>query len=436
MNVLHITPSFYPAHVYGGPIQSVYHLCRQLARDGCAIRVLTTNANGHTAVLDVDTNRELEVVEGVHVRYCSRLRPESTSVALLRALHGYVNWSDIVHLTAVYNFPTIPTLVACQLLNKPIIWSPRGALQRWEGSTRLKSKALWERICRLIAPAGMVLHVTSAEEAQESLQKVPGFKAVVIPNAVEIPEDPRRYPGTGTLRLLFLGRLHPKKGIENLLEACKKLNLPLSTQSLHGSNANIRTTWSLVIAGAGDPVYVQTLQERVRKLGLSDQVTMVGEVIGKAKEEAFGHADMLVAPSYTENFGMVVAEALAHGLPVVAGKRMPWKEMVNIGCGMSVDNDPDTLAASIEKMSQLPLEAMGLKGRQWMERDYSWESAARKMIEVYKESVDSHGTRKWHTVSSASGKLQQADLSDQSKEPDREGVGSRLRAAAAPDENQ
>jgi glycosyltransferase involved in cell wall biosynthesis len=238
----------------------------------------------------------------------------------------------------------------------------------------------------------MVLHVTSAEEANESLERVRGFKAVIIPNAVEIPESPRHYPGTGTLRLLFLGRLHPKKGIENLLEACRKLALSQAVQSSGSGEASWRD-WSLVVAGTGDPVYTKTLEERIKKLGLDQRVTMVGEIVGKAKGELFGNADMLVAPSYSENFGMVIAEALAHGVPVVAGKGMPWQDVAKIGCGMWVDNDPDTLSTSIQRMSQLPLEAMGFKGRRWMERDYSWEFTARRMIELYKESIDSRGIK-------------------------------------------
>lgn len=372
MRVLHIVPSFYPAHVYGGPIQSVYHLCRHLARNGCEVKVLTTNANGRNAVLDVETSREIELTPGVQVRYCSRVLPHSISPDLLGALYGHLRWADVVHLTAVYNFPTIPALLASRLLCKPVIWSPRGALQRWQGSTRLRLKAAWERICRLAAPAGMVLHVTCREEAVESLEKMRGFEAVVIPNAVDIPDQPVRAPEDGTLRLLFLGRLHPKKGIENLLEACPRLRLSPPRE------------WSLVIAGAGEPAYTETLRQRIASLGLAGRVTMAGEVVGPTKYEALARASLMVAPSYTENFGMVVAEGLAHGLPVIAGKGMPWQKMEEVGCGLWVDNDPATLAASIERISRMDLPSMGSAGRRWMRREFSWDAIAKRMIEVYR----------------------------------------------------
>jgi glycosyltransferase involved in cell wall biosynthesis len=341
------------------------------------------------------------------------MRPESTSVALLRALCGYLRWADVVHLTAVYNFPTIPTLLACKILGKPVVWSPRGALQRWKGSTRLRAKAVWERICSLVAPTDTILHVTSEQEARESLEKFPGFKAAIIPNAVEIPSNPVRFPAAGALRLLFLGRLHPKKGIENLLEACHKLKLLPASGFPRDSKAEARGDWSLVIAGTGDPCYIQTLQQHIDRLGLREEVTMAGELVGKEKEEAFGRADLLIAPSYIENFGMVVAEGLAHGLPVIASKGMPWKEIEQMGCGLWVDNDPDTLASSIERISRMPLEAMGLKGRKWMEQEYSWGSAARKMRKLYEESLDcrSEGRQSTSTLLTSASSTQPAATS-------------------------
>src|SRR5947208_16349096 len=126
MNVLHVTPAFHPAFHYGGPAQSVYDLCRHLAAQGCAIRVLTTNGDGAGRRLDIDTNREIEVARGVSVRYCRRIGSDSMSPDIAAHLYSYVRWADTVHLNAVYSFPTIPALALCRLLAKPVVWSPRG----------------------------------------------------------------------------------------------------------------------------------------------------------------------------------------------------------------------------------------------------------------------------------------------------------------------
>lgn len=338
--------------------------------------MLTTNANDPSAVLDVDTSREVEVANGLRVRYCRRLVRHSVSPMLLRLLPSYVRWGDIVHLTAVYSFPTIPTLLACKILRKPIVWSPRGALQRWEGSTRLREKALWERVCQVVAPKPLVLHVTSEEEARESLERLPGVEVAVISNGIEILEKVTHIHGEGMLRLLYLGRLHPKKGIENLLAACAMLN------------NDSGFPWSLTIAGAGDPGYTRNIRARIKELALSGRVRMVGWVAGEAKQKLFHKADILVVPSFTENFGIVVAEALAHGVPVIASKGTPWSRMEDIGCGLWLGNDPASLKEGIERMSRMPLREMGLSGREWMKREFSWSRVAESMMALYEGIQD------------------------------------------------
>src|SRR5437016_1543954 len=240
MKILHITPSFYPALVYGGPTYSVYALCRSLVDLGCQVRVLTTDANGPDSVLAVDTSKDVEVSNGLRVRYCHRIADVSVSPALLRVLLLYISWAEVVHLTAVYSFPTIPTLVASKLLGKPLVWSPRGMLQRWDGMKRRHLKAAWERACRTAAPKRLVLHVTSEQERRESESRLPRVQTVIIPNGVEIPSAVAHRNAGNDLRLAYLGRLDPKKGIENLIEAYDLVRDRLGNPA------------SLVIAGDGD----------------------------------------------------------------------------------------------------------------------------------------------------------------------------------------
>jgi glycosyltransferase involved in cell wall biosynthesis len=369
VRVLHVVPSFYPAHYYGGPVQSVYHLCGKLAETGCEVRVLTTNANGPD-VLDVPSDSEIEVAPGVRVLYARRTGSASLSLQLLRRLPAMVHWADVVHITAVYSFPVIPAMVACRLWGKPVVWSPRGALQRWSGSTRTGLKDVWDFVCGILQPKNTVLHVTSEQEAAESSVRYPKLRTAVIPNGVPVPERLSRQEGDGTLRLVFLGRLHPKKGIENLLEACAKV-----------TSAGLR--WSLAIAGKGEPDYTAALRRRIHDLDLAGRVTMAGEVLGQRKRSLLENADLAVFPSYTENFAIVVAEAMAHGLPVIASRGTPWSEVELRGCGLWVDNDPDTLANAILRISRLPMGEMGMRGREWMIAEYGWERAASATAALY-----------------------------------------------------
>lgn len=375
MNILHVVPSFAPAWRYGGPILTTLRLCQELARRGYVVRVLTTNTDGPDGVLPVDTEQEVLWEENLVVRYCKRVYPESVSLALLRLLPAYVRWADVVHLTAVYNFPTLPTLWLARQYRKPLVWTPRGALQRWSGSRHRHLKAVWEAMCRKVLPETTVLHATSDREAEESRARMPGVPTAVIPNGVYVPEPIQRVPFGGTFRLLYLGRLDPKKGLENLLEACARWN------------GRAATPWALTIAGTGDPDYARSIAQKITTLGLSDRVRMIGPVADEAKGQLFAGADVTVVPSYTENFAMVVAESLAHGVPVIASRGTPWRRVEEVGCGLWVDNDPESLAGAIERMSRMPLREMGERGRAWMKQEFAWPGIAEQMIGLYQRMI-------------------------------------------------
>ncbi len=366
MKVAHITPAYHPAWVYGGPPESTYQLTAHLARRGVDIRVLTTDANGLELVLDVDKSRELSFEPGLRVRYCPRRAVHAVAPTLLAHLPAYIAWCDVVHLTAVYNFTTLPTLLLAKTMRKPLVWSLKGALIRWEGATRPFAKDMWEAACRTARPRQMVLHVTSENEAQRSESRMPGIKSVLVPNGVRVPEE-ARHEASEELRLLFLGRLHPIKGIENLLSACAKLE------------GELERPWRLIIAGAGEADYEAKLRAQVEELSLGERVRFAGSVGEAEKTKLFETSDLLVAPSYSENFGLAIAEALAHGVPVIAGRGTPWSALESEGAGLWVDND----AKAILRASRMPLLEMGERARRWVSATYGWERMAALMQDVY-----------------------------------------------------
>lgn len=373
MRIAHVIPSFYPAVGYGGPIEASYQLCRWLSRNGAEVRVLTTDANGRRERLETLSGRVVELTEGLEVRYCRRLMRHSVAPGLVRDVPSYVRWADVVHLTAVYSFPTIPTLIACRAQGKPLVWSPRGALQRWEGSRRTAAKSFWERLCLTIIPSQLVLHVTSEEEAYESTGRLHGVKTRVVPNGVTIPEQVRCVPDGKGLRLLYLGRLDTKKGLEVLLEAC----------GIVRDRGEVK--FHLTIAGSGEDRYIASLRRRIGDLGIAELISMPGWLDDTQKKKLFEEVDILVMPSRTENFGMVAAEALAHGVPVIASHGTPWRRLEEVGCGLWVSNDAESLATAIQNVSHMPHREMGERGREWMTREFAWAGVARRMVEVYRE---------------------------------------------------
>ena len=277
LRILLIAPSFYPAIYWGGPVYSIYGLCNALAViPGVTLRVLTTDSAGPRLSDSVPvTAFPMRYPAGYEVFLCRRLWGASFSLEMLRHLWAMIRWADVIQLTAVYSPPTLPTLLLARLLGKPVVWSPLGALQRWEGATRPVAKGIWERACNaLVVPGSCVLHVTSDQEAEESRVRIP--KAIIdkIPHGVEFPEAliDREWLPEGKFRLLFIGRLHPKKGIENLFSALKVLD---------------DRTISLAVCGTGDEAYARTLRQMVLDLGLAGQVSFLGHVDGEEKMKAF-----------------------------------------------------------------------------------------------------------------------------------------------------
>jgi glycosyltransferase involved in cell wall biosynthesis len=374
MNVAFVTPSYFPAVDYGGPTRSTHGLTRALAATGVQVRVLTTNAHGVHRTLDVATDRELTLEPNLRVRYAPRIAMDTISPALLVRLVELVRWADVLHLVYVYSFPTLPTLAAARAAGKPLVWTPRGALQRWAKTRRVRLKAVWNQSCKLLLPRAVALHVTSASEADAVRRVIPGAICEVIPNGVDVPSELPPRVESEVFRILFLGRLDAIKGIENLLAACALLK-------------GTRTDFAVTIAGSGKPEYEAELRAHVARMGISDRVDLCGTVSDQEKPRLFSRHDVLVLPSFTENFGLVAAEALAHGVPVIASRGTPWAKLEEVGCGLWVDNTPEALKAALLEIWDAPLIDMGSRGRDWVALEYDWQVIAPRMLSLYQRVI-------------------------------------------------
>jgi glycosyltransferase involved in cell wall biosynthesis len=262
-----------------------------------------------------------------------------------------------------------------------------------------------------------------------SSEKPKEIPIVVAPNGVDLPDLGRR-PGREILEkkfpqlkdrrwVVFMSRLHPKKGSDVLLRAWRKQqNVEHGAWSMgHGEgesrrderpkdqeSGRSRTADSpkangarlsqgqtkdlpvLILAGSDLIGYRKDVEKMVRELGVQDSVVITGEVQGEMKDALLANADIFVLPSYSENFGIVVAEAMAWGRPVIASTGTPWKEVADVGAGWWVAPEEEALAKALaEAMDKRPqeLEAMGAKGRALVEERYTWAAPARKLIEAY-----------------------------------------------------
>ncbi|MCH8475199.1 MAG: glycosyltransferase [Opitutales bacterium] len=171
---------------------------------------------------------------------------------------------------------------------------------------------------------------------------------------------------------LFLSRINPKKGLPMLLDAWKKV---------------APEDWELVIAGNDDSNHLPTIEKKIAELGLQKQVTLAGPLFDEAKDQAFQQADLFILPSYSENFGIVVAEALSHQVPVLTTTGCPWEELETQQCGWWVEPIPEGIANGLSEALQKATEelsSMGVRGRQLVEQNYQWPAIAEKMHRFYK----------------------------------------------------
>jgi glycosyltransferase involved in cell wall biosynthesis len=390
MRVLHVTPSFYPAFVYGGPVRAVYDLCGGLVSFGDEVRVLTTDANGATRRLEVPRGDvPMPAAEGRAwtARYARRRAAHTVSPELIRALPSYVAWADVVHLTAVYSFPTVPTLIAARLGRKPVIVSPRGSFAAWGRRRRSRAKACVEAAVRLAGGRGMVFHATSEFEAVDVGGIMRAHRVVTIPNGVNEAEFRTLPPGARSwVRQAAsvkaddgpvvgcLGRLHPKKALHHVLHAVPEL--------VH--------RWprlQVVLAGPDAGTEEARLAGVAHALGIAHRVHFLGALDGVDRLSFLAGLDVFALPSEDENFGNVIAEALAAATPVVASRRCPWPELEARQCGRWVE--AQDMAAGIAAVLGGDAPLSGLRGRDFVMRERTALQGARLMRQVYRSMVAS-----------------------------------------------
>lgn len=370
--VLHVIPGFYPAVRYGGPIESVLRTCQALLRAGVDLEVLTTDADGPLS-LDVPTDRVVDV-EGVPVRYCRRWPQASfnPSAPLVRELHAQVPRFDLVHVTAAFSFPSAAACIAARSHGVPYVVSPRGSCRPFALKQKSwKKQPYWWAIERHNLRAASALHATSDAEADELRALLPGQTVWTIPNGVDLPTALPEQVERSRSQVLFLGRLHPVKALDRLVEAMSLVARELPEVEL-------------VLAGHDDDGLWALLEKQLATLSPRPRVRYLGVVRGAEKQALIASSTLLVLPSHTENFGQVVVEALAQGTPVIASRHTPWRRLEEAGAGLWVDNDPASLAAALSRMLSAPslTRDMGERGRE-LAREYSWSRVADGLLEGY-----------------------------------------------------
>jgi glycosyltransferase involved in cell wall biosynthesis len=370
VRVLHVVPSYYPAVRYGGPIESVKGLCGALAACGVELDVATTNADG-PGDLDVPTDRWC-TQGNVRVRYFRRW-PKieyATSASLARFLAREAGRYDLVHVTSTFSFPALAAGAAARRARVPYVVSPRGSLQPWSLSQKgWKKRPYWWLIEHRHLSRAAAIHATAEIERAAVAQLLPGASVVVVPNGME-PVTPPPVPRAGRT-IVFLGRLHAKKGFDVLVPALSLLARDLP---------DVET----VVAGPDDHGEWARVEALLAKSSPRPAVRWIGPVHGPKKFELLASAATFVLSSHSENFGQAVVEALACGTPVVVSRNCPWSSVQERGAGFWVDNTAADVAKALKAVLLAgPSYASMQAAARALAAEYSWPAVGSAMMQHY-----------------------------------------------------
>lgn len=355
----------------GGPSRSVSQLAGALAARGADIH-LVAGRDPEKAIVPLDARVVVHPVDAGHTTVWRRLRS--------RGFHDSVSGAlglgpTVVHTHGVWLRQSHDAIAAARSLCLPVVISPRGMLEPWALAYHAWKKRLaWWLYQRRDLQHVTAFHATADMEA-ESIRRL-GFRQpiIVLPNGVALPAPGAHGSGvaaSATREALFLSRIHPKKGIDMLIDAWGRLR---------------PAGWRLTIAGNDEDGHAAVVERRIREAGLGESVRFVGPAYGADKERLFRGAHLFVLPSHSENFGIVVAEALAYGMPVLTTTGTPWAELVSRRCGWHVDPSPDAIADALWQAVTLPaaeLAAMGAAGRELVAERYQWDAIAREFGNAY-----------------------------------------------------
>ena len=380
LRVLHVIPSIGPAR--GGPSAVIRTMARGQVESGLEVHVATTDDNGPDRLPTPGGAPVME--EGVFYWIFPRqTRFYTCSWPLAQWLLTRVAEFDVVHIHALFSFASVMAAVCARRHGVPYIVRPLGTLNQWGMRKRrpwLKRFSFRFIESRILKEAAGV-HYTSEQEALEAHQIGVHHGSLIIPNPVDFPPQIRKRGGfrsayprleTGAPLLLFLSRLDPKKGLDLLLAAFARV------REKHPEA-------TLVIAGDGDPAFIATIKRQSQRLGLDSSVLWAGFLQGPDKLAALADADLFVLPSYSENFGVAVVEAMAAGLPVIVSDQVGiHREIATVEAGLVVPCSAEALTRALETMIADPSlrAAMGAKATE-LSRKFSTEIIALQLSEIY-----------------------------------------------------
>jgi glycosyltransferase involved in cell wall biosynthesis len=360
MNIFMAGTSFHSN--YGGPAVSVSSLAVALADAGARVGLWAPDGSARTSDVVPTANGDLVRLTG----------------SLDEALVDF-GGTDVIHDNGLWLSHNHRIAVTARRRGIARIVSVRGMLEPWAVRHKYIKKVLaWQFYQQRDLLSSTLLHSTADSESQSIRSFGLEVPIVTIPNGTVVPDEQttavERQCG-GPRVALFLSRLHPKKGLPMLIEAWARLR---------------PNGWRLRIAGPNETGHRSDVEALVAHYGLVDSVSFLGPLEGKAKAAQYCAADLFVLPTYSENFGMVIAEALSHGLPVLTTQGAPWQHLEIERCGWWVETNVDAILAGLSEATSMSPEAlseMGRRGREMVAARYGWGPIAEQFLAAYEQAI-------------------------------------------------
>jgi len=360
VNILHSISSM--GVLSGGPALSTLLSVQGERAIGLSSTILT---------FDIDKERDQLIDSSPFIHLVARPKEQRFAYSSSFRKELMNERADLYHIQGIWQYPSMCTAAWARKKNKPYIITLRGMLypQCFEKSAFIKKLSLWLYLKSDLQRAAC-LHATCMEEMEHLRNMGIHAPVAVIPNPIRTAGIQEKIVSPDKIRIGYLGRVHPRKRIEKIFYA---LDLLCDKEV------------EVFIIGDGDAGYMAFLRQEAERLQLS-RVVFTGFLSGEEKEKALKSLSYLVVPSDFENFGNIITEALVKGIPVIASKGTPWEELNTHRCGWWVDNDVNTLAATLQEALSLPEAeriAMGERGKQLIRENYSVEMVAGKMKQLY-----------------------------------------------------
>ena len=372
MQIIHTIGGLHPR--MGGPVRTVTRLAECLAAEkDITVRLLSQSLIGDTIFPTTEVKLDRQIAFSHSRRAIQfdlplrKLVNDSVRTMPPSLIHDHGIWAPGNHFITA----------TARRFNIPLVIHPRGMVEPWALEYRAWKKRLALLLYQRRNLKTVEIFIAASLQEAESLRRM-GLKqpVAIIPNGVEIPNiganySKREVQSNTKRKAIFLSRIHPSKGLLNLVEAWSRV---------------CPENWFLRIAGPDEGGHLAEIMRRVHILGLSDSIEYIGEVDGDAKASLFESADLFILPSFSENFGVVVAEALSYKVPVITTTGTPWEGLLENQCGWWIEPTTEALAETLHEVLSMKLSLlrnMGDKGYLYA-KEFNWKNIACQTAEVYR----------------------------------------------------